>query len=329
MNNKAQLQKTLLAAQNVFITTHAFPDADGICAQIALMRALKKRGKRVICVNEEELAPRYHYLNDDEIIQCLKKTTLNLEDYDLFIALDTHALERTGKEMSKLLRPQQDKLIFIDHHTLKEKDPQRHFIDTEASSTGELIGHLLVEMGEEIDFITARALYTAILVDTSSFRYPNVRGRTHELLAQLLRAGVSPTQTYLEIYGTKTIRHMHLLGAILSAAKIDSSGEIAWLIVSDGLIEHYGAKKEDTLSYINHLLNLENIKVACMFTLGEDEEIKVSLRSPDVFDVSQIAAYFGGGGHPFSAAFSQRGKVDELVEKVISHTQKKLQKTTS
>jgi phosphoesterase RecJ-like protein len=54
-------------------------------------------------------------------------------------------------------------------------------------------------------------------------------------------------------------------------------------------------------AFINHLLILDNIKVACMFR-DDGDSIKVSLRSNGSWDVGLLARKFGGGGHSHSAA---------------------------
>ncbi len=59
---------SLKGAENIVITTHLFPDADGIGSEIALCMALKEFGKQAICVNEEPLLERYRYLDPDQVV---------------------------------------------------------------------------------------------------------------------------------------------------------------------------------------------------------------------------------------------------------------------
>ena len=47
-----KFKQAINKANNIIITTHLFPDADGIGSQISLCLALKKVGKNVICCNE-------------------------------------------------------------------------------------------------------------------------------------------------------------------------------------------------------------------------------------------------------------------------------------
>ena len=58
-------------ASNIVITTHEYPDADGIGSEIALGMALRSMDKSVTCVNEEGLMPRYKYLDSSDLIDLL------------------------------------------------------------------------------------------------------------------------------------------------------------------------------------------------------------------------------------------------------------------
>src|SRR5690606_35704182 len=107
--------------------------------------------------------------------------------------------------------------------------------------------------------------YTAILIDTSSFRYPTVTADTHRMIASLMDAGVDAPMAYNGIYGTKKIFHMHLLGKVLPSTSCALGGQIAWITLKKEDLEIYHTDIEDTHAYINHLLVLDNIKVACMF----------------------------------------------------------------
>ena len=53
--NVDRFKKLIEKANNIVITTHIFPDADGIGSEIALCMALRKLGKNAICINEEKL----------------------------------------------------------------------------------------------------------------------------------------------------------------------------------------------------------------------------------------------------------------------------------
>ena len=308
-------------AQNIVLSTHEYPDADGIGSQIALCQALRELGKNAICVNEEPLLERYKYLDPFDVVISLKEYN---EKYlpeqekkfvDLFIIADTNNIKRIGFKMEKLAL-QAKELLFIDHHPAPKAIMALHYIDTKASATSELVGTLIEDLGIPFTQELALPLYTGVLIDTSSFRYPTVTSSTHKLISKLLKTGIAPPQAYNYIYGHKQISYVKFLGKILSRSGSNQDGSIAWLQIQDKELKQANMDPEDTYNFINHLLILENIKVACMF-LEIDQQIKVSFRSAGTIDVGHIAVSLGGGGHNHSAATLVKGEIDEVIKEMI------------
>ena len=312
-----RFKKLIDKAQVIVISTHIHPDADGIGSQVALCHALREIGKDIICVNEEPLMERYKYLDPAHTITSYNEYIKNKTHkvIDLFIIVDTSAINRIGKKMQNI-EENSKRFLIIDHHPCPKEVAAIHCIDTSMAATGELMGTLIQSIGVKFTQEMALALYTAILIDTSSFRYPTVTGHTHKLVGKLLDIGVKPPHAYNMIYGTKKLSHMQLLGRILSSAHSTQNGEVAWLTLSDTLIKEYGVDHEDTHAFVNHLLILDNVKVACMFR-EIDNHIKVSFRSAGQIDVGIMAVALGGGGHNHSAATIIEGKLEEVISETI------------
>ncbi len=304
-------------AQTIVISTHIIPDADGIGSEIALCLAMRGLGKNAICVNEEPLLDRYKYLDPQDVV-------ISREDYltfypekeiDLFIVTDTNSLERIGEGMKAIAKTAPN-LLFIDHHPCQPDVVINNCIDVTKAATGELAGDLILSLGIKLTADMALPLYTAILIDTSSFRYPTVTGNTHRLIGALMDTGVTPPHAYNMIYGTKKLTYMKLLGKVLASAQTTKDEKVAWLTLTDDLLEKFKIETEDTLAFINHLLVLDNIKVAIMFReLGT--EIKVSLRSVGIVDVGVMARALGGGGHDHSAAALIGGSLDSVIKATV------------
>jgi phosphoesterase RecJ-like protein len=318
MKNQKKFKILTEKSKNILITTHSFPDADGIGSQIALCLALRKKGHRAICVNEAPLQGRYKYLDTKKVVKSADsfKKSPPFKTIDLALVVDTHSVSRVGSKVEKILESSKE-MLFIDHHPTSKEIMAIHIIDTTKAATGEIVGKLIdsvlkVKLTEEI----ALPLYTAILIDTSSFRYPSVTGDTHRLLAKLLDAGVKPPVAYNQIYGTKKVTNMALLGEILSNVKSCSNQSVAWITITEKMLKKYKVNPEDTHSFINYLLVLKNLKVACMFR-EYGKYVKVSLRSTGEADVSSMAQALGGGGHFHSAATSIQGKLASITKSTI------------
>ena len=314
--------KTLVdRSSQIIITTHTGPDADGIGSQVALCLILQALGKDATCVNEVPLLERYRYLDQYRVLKSFDEHQAS-KPIDLFIVVDANNSSRIGPRMASLLEKSKD-VLFIDHHPCPPSVANLHCIDTTAAATGQVVGELAEYLGVEINQKMALPLYTAILIDTSSFRYPTVTEKTHTLIAKLVGAGVKPPHAYNMIYGAKKVGHMQLLGKVLSHAQTNKSEEIAWISLTDKVIHEYNADIEDTHSFINHLLVLDRVKVACMFRENE-QHTKISLRSTGEIDVEAIAQALGGGGHNHSAAAIIRGNMEEIIPVTIAKIEKNL-----
>lgn len=319
MDKNQKFLKAIAGKKNVVISTHSFPDADGIGAQISLCLALKSKGLNAICCNDEALLTRYKYLDPQDVIHSVEEMPkIFPENPDLVIVVDTNTIKRTGKKFIDYYETHECEILYIDHHPCREAGGEKHIIDTSAAATGQLVGELISD-ALEIPFTPEMALplYTAILIDTSSFRYPTVTAATHKLIAKLMETGIKPPQAYNGIYGTKKIQHMHLLGKVLSSANSTYNEEIAWIVLKKDELDHYDVDIEDTHAFINNLLILDNVKVACMFR-DDGDQVKISMRSSGLDDVGEIAIALGGGGHSHSAATVINKTDTETLENIIS-----------
>ena len=326
MDFSGNLKSLVEKAKHIVITTHTHPDADGIGSQLGLCLGLREFQKNVFCVNEESLLERYRYLDHLALIQSADQFLENDNPpIDLLIVVDTNTLDRVGDKMNSLITDK-TKVIYIDHHPYQQFLGKEHLIDPTAAATGQLVSELLDNLGIELTSQIALPLYTAILIDTNSFRYPTVTHRTHQVVSKLLETGISSSGAYNKIYGTKTIKHTHFLARVLATTQ--SQSDIAWIHITEELQQEFGITAEESNAFINHLLVLDNIKVACMFR-EDSGNIKLSLRSHGQIDVGKIADALGGGGHSHAAATrltlpSSPEQVQKLIQDTVNQIEKLL-----
>ncbi len=324
---KRKFLASIEGKMNIVISTHSFPDADGIGSEISLCMALNSIGKNSICCNDEKLLQRYKYLDPQNVVTHVDEIESRYsESPDLIIVVDTNAIERTGKRFEAYAKHHGCPIIYIDHHPCKNISEKEHCIDTTAAATGQLIGELIIgPLGLNFTAEMALPLYTAILIDTSSFRYPTVTTRTHEIIAMLMATGIQPPAAYNGIYGTKKVDHLHLLGKVLATADSTKNEEVCWLVLTHEIITKYDVDIEDTHGFINNLLILDHAKVVCMFR-DDGDKVKVSLRSSGDYDVGTIAVALGGGGHSHSAATLVNKRTGESIDEVIKSVVEKITK---
>ena len=314
------------AADKILITTHEFPDADGIGSEISLCLALRELGKKSYCINEEPLLDRYMYLDQDRVVMGFKDFQKQYPEFkpDLMIVVDTNSKLRVGANMAKFITDAMPTL-YIDHHPCRGRDLSTHCIDVTAAATGQMVGEMIEALGVKFTKKMALPIYTSIIIDTSSFRYPTVSASTHRLVSKLMDTGINPPEAYNGIYGTKRVPHMHLLAKILNSAESNADESIAWMVLRKEDIDNFKSDIEDTHNFINHLLVLNNIRVAIMFR-DDGDQIKMSLRSSGDTDVGLVAQALGGGGHSHSAATILLKTGNLTANQIISDTVQKIEK---
>src|SRR5207248_1205571 len=88
--------------------------------------------------------------------------------------------------------------VLIDHHQQPDNYADLVFHDVKACSTCELIYDLIVGMGskKQIDKKIADCLYTGLMTDTGSFRFPSVNANTHKIIGNLIEKGVKPSDIH-------------------------------------------------------------------------------------------------------------------------------------
>ena len=96
-----------------------------------------------------------------------------------------------------------------------------------------------------------------------------------------------------------------------------------WLKKKD--FSRTGAEADDTEGLIDHIRAIQPVVVACIFEEIDPELTRISLRSknPEV-NVNEIAAQFGGGGHPAAAGARIPGKPLSVQRKVIAAVKRAL-----
>ena len=312
-------------AERILITTHEFPDADGIGSEISLCLALREHGKACYCINEEPLLERYQYLDQDKVVHGFNDFLIKYHSFkpDLIIVVDTNTKQRVGTKLCQFIGDAVP-VLYIDHHPCRGRDLSDHCIDVTSAATGQIIGEIIESLGIKFNKKMALPIYTSIIIDTSSFRYPTVSSSTHKLVAKLMDTGINPPEAYNGIYGTKRIHHMHFLASILNTASTNKDETIAWMLLKREDIDRFEGDIEDTHAFINNLLVLNDIKVACMFR-DDGDQVKMSLRSSGDYDVGHIALALGGGGHSHSAATVFNRTPDQTIESIIENAIKKVE----
>lgn len=306
---KTQIKK----AEKAIISAHINPEGDSIGSQVALASLLKRLGKDAVILNEHPVPHSLQFMQGTENI--LKEMPKDFDFKAAFI-LDCPDLGRIGKV--KEFIKEGTVLINIDHHISNQNFGKINWVDTGASSAGEIVFDIFKSMKMKIEINEAIAMYVAIMTDTGSFRYSNTTAKTHKIAAELIDLGVKPYDIYGKIYENTTLEDTNLLSEVLQTLKITSDKKIAWMWVTKEMLKKTKASLEGTEGIINFARAIEDVEVAILFReTGTEDRVKVSFRSKGNADVNELAMSFGGGGHTTASGCNVFGKKEEVEKKVL------------
>lgn len=301
------------ASRTFCVVGHIRPDGDCVGSQLGLTLALKSEGKKVVCWNEDKIPQKYEFLDPDHLFQRPKPGG----QFDCVIATDAASFERLGKVGQCVA--DRKLLINIDHHESNSRYGELNWVSAREPSTGELIYRLLKVAKWPITRPIADSLFTAVSTDTGSFQYSTTRPGTYHVAGELVRRGANLAKICDEVYESYPLSRARLLRHVYSHFRLTHQDQIAWFWLRKSDFARAGAESSDTEGLIDHIRAIAPVVVACVFEEVAPDLTRISLRSKSgKVNVNEIAAQFGGGGHPAAAGARILGKPLTVQRRVLS-----------
>lgn len=315
-----KLNDIIKSSKNILITSHVNPDGDTLGSMCGLYSAIwKNLKKKCDMVTVSKLPDVYAYMPYYKNIKHIDEIDKSRE-YDLVINVDIAALDRTGE--AEILFKKAKHTINIDHHKTNKGYAELNFINSEASSTGEVLVDLFDKMNWKIDTECAKCLYTAILTDTGSFRFDNTKPKTFGSAAKLVEKGVNPSEMYKLVYESDSKTIVLFQAYCVSKAKFLEDDKIAYTVVYKKDMEKFGANDECMEGLTEKLRAIVSTRIAFVAKEMKSGSTKVSMRSKFA-DVAQICEVFSGGGHKYAAGCTIKAPVDKAVKMLLDEIAKR------
>ena len=314
---------TLLAIpKKIAIIPHRSPDGDAMGSTLALYHFLLKGNHQPIVIAPNEFPEFLAWLPGSEKVLIFEnekeKSTQLLQECDLIFTLDFNALHRVG-EMEKILIQLNAPFIMIDHHQSPDNYAAFTYSDTQFGSTCEMIYNFIsfLNQKEQLDKTIATCIYTGILTDSGSFRFPKTTGTTHRIIAELIDLGVENTKIPMLLFDNNSYHSLQLLGRALQNMVVVPEHKTAYISLSQKELDQFQYVKGDTEGIVNYGLTIKGIDFAVIFIEHKEENIiKISFRSQGAFDVNQFARnHFNGGGHINAAGGKSYLSLKDTVSK--------------
>ncbi|WP_310557012.1 bifunctional oligoribonuclease/PAP phosphatase NrnA [Flavobacterium sp.] len=315
--------KDLLASpKKITIIPHRNPDGDAMGSTLGLYHFLVQQNHEILVMAPNEFPDFLAWLPASEKVVIFEKNTETcteiLNKSDIIFTLDFNALHRVGEIMERTLSKLDKTFIMIDHHQFPDSFAKYTFSDTKYGSTCEMVYHFIHQLNQQklINKAVATCIYTGIVTDSGSFRYPATTSTTHRVVADLIDIGVENSKIHNQLFDTSSYSRLQLLGRALQNMKLMLENKTSYITLSQAELDEFNFEKGDTEGIVNYGLSIDGIDFTAIFIENLAEGIiKISFRSQGSFDVNQFSrSYFGGGGHINAAG----GKSDKsLAETVI------------
>ena len=300
------------------ITAHQKPDGDAMGSTLGLYHFLKQLGHEVTVISPTNWAQFLDWMPGvDQVIDFeanKNEASEIVAAADYVFCLDFNILHRT-KHLEPIIRDAKALKILIDHHQQPDTPSFAYGIsDVKMSSTCEMIYDFIVQSGHSnlINIDIATCLYTGLMTDTGSFRFPSTTASVHKIVAHLKELGLQHAKIHENIYDNSTEGRLKFMGnAFLNRMTVLPEYKTAVMAIPKSDIYKFELKTGDTEGLVNYLLSIEGIKFAAIL-IDREEERKWSFRSKGNFDVNIFArTHFEGGGHANAAGGRSSKSLDE------------------
>lgn len=298
----------------ILFLTHVHPDGDAIGSMLGLGLALRDAGHSVTFAGPHAVPELYRFLPGAALIRQWSRAPEPSDgSWDLVILADCGDPGRADGLLEGARGPA-SKVVNIDHHPDNKLYGHVNWVEPAASSTGEMVYDLLVALGFPITPMIAANLYTAIHMDTGSFRYSNTTPKALRAAADLVARGADPAAVASRLYETRAPGSLKLLGELLQQVEVSPDGQVAWLCLTSGSAPESFIEAEDLVTYPR---SLAGVKVSLLLRDVGEGLVKVSLRAKGEVNVARIAARFGGGGHANAAGCAVEGNMEQAKTAVL------------
>jgi phosphoesterase RecJ-like protein len=306
-------------AGHILILPHHNPDGDALGAARALALTLGAAGRRTDLALTGTWAQHLSFLLEGLSVIDFPD---DFSAFDLIALLDCHSLSRLERNGLTSLPAGAPPLVVIDHHPLmgEEKIEAGWFLEPTASSTGELVWHLLAALNLNPPPEAREAILLAIASDTGFFSQSNTTAAALRAAADILEQAGCLDTVQRHLRGALPLRNLKLMGLALGSLRLYCDGRLAVMVVTQASLNAVGAVMADAEGFVELGRNLAGVTLSAMVKDDGSGRPRVGLRSREPVNASALAELFGGGGHRLAAAYNDplAATAEEAVSNLLA-----------
>ncbi len=318
------------------VTSHDNPDADAVSASIAMEYLINSYKKRVLCVNSDPLPLNLTQLDYRHVVKQYDKITnslnseFNIENKFCLVVVDANEIRLTGKIAKSPLYDKAAKVVYVDHHLIKDELPQGVIVNNpDKTSACEIMYDIYKEANVKIPKEVGDALFAGIMADTGSFHYPKTSYMTLKIASKLAKNGTNPNEIYRLLYENDSIGSLILKKLVLGTLRLEFKNSIAIIELTKQMLDEAQIPYSQTGDLSNIPLMSSDVKAVLFFKENEKGEKKVAIRSKGDIDIAKVAAAHGGGGHKNAAGFKIKSEenIESLKQSLIAEISETIEQT--
>ncbi len=295
--------------KNITILTHHRPDGDTIGSAFALMYALQSLGKTVRVRCPDTITSRYHLLSDG----AYEPSFTLMEGY--IVAVDVGSASQLGR-FEKKYGGKVD--LCIDHHYSNTKYAQNLLLQPKSASCCEVILEVIDALGVKLTSQIANALYGGVSSDTGGFRFGNTTAQTHLVAARLIEAGARHPEINRALLESTSRDRMAVEVRAKSSMEYFFDGKCAVMYILPSMAEGLSINDGDLEGFANMPRCVEGVEVGVTIRHQPDDNCRISVRSSQVVNASEVCSTFGGGGHVRAAGCTIPGSPTAARDVILS-----------
>jgi phosphoesterase RecJ-like protein len=281
--------------------------------------ALKELKKENVDVIIPEYPRTYRFLPNVDIV----KKEGSKEPYDVAIAVDSATIKMLNG-WSNYFETAKTKIV-IDHHGTNTMYGDLNYVNPDSPACTQILLTIFEYFGIEINNDIGKCILTGIITDTGGFQYQSTRPETFEFAARLLKSGINVSEIYKKAMNTKTRANFELRKRAIDRMEFLEDGKISFTYITKQDMEETNATADDHEGIVDEGRCIEGVEVS-IFLREIEKGYKVSLRSNEYVNVSDVCLMFGGGGHIHAAGCNVSIPLEQAKEKIINQIKLQLKK---
>lgn len=311
-----QIYKKIKAYDEIVIARHVGPDPDAIASQIALRDSIRLTfpNKKVLAVGVGvSKFKSYGYLDKMEYSELSKP---------LLVTLDVPNMNR----IDGIEGLNYKEIVKIDHHPAEDIPAVVDWTDTDACSTCQMVGELILNTKLMLNEKIATNLFLGIVSDSDRFVLKNTTSKALRVTADLIdKVNLDFTSLYDILY-MRSMNEIKFQAYIANHLEI-TENNFGFIELTPEIIREFNVDFATASNMVNNFNFINELLVWIFISYDEKNDLyKINLRSRGPV-INTIANKYNGGGHKFASGCRIKNVEDiELLKKELDEACKEFLK---